>query len=179
MSSSGVASPPPVLHAPSTDAEAPPITPEPPARGYLELLGIYGTGVLAYAAWFRASGRELPERIDGRDLALLTVAAHKLSRTLTKDRILRPLRRPFTVLEGDAGPGEVSESPRQEGDGLRHALGDLLVCPYCAGMWSSTAFMAGRLAYPRTTRAVASVFCCFFGSQVLQVAYKRLESVNG
>ena len=166
----------PHLTDPTADA---PGVPEPPLGGYVELLGIYGAAVTGFAVWFRASGRELPERIGAGDVALMTVASHKLARTLTRDRILRPLRAPFTHLDHDAGPGEVSESVRADTTGLRHAVGDLLVCPYCAGMWCSTAFVAGRLAFPRLTRAAASVFCCCFGSQVLQVAYTRLEALTG
>lgn len=34
----------------------------------------------AFSAWFRASGRELPDRMDERDLALVTAATHKAAR---------------------------------------------------------------------------------------------------
>jgi hypothetical protein len=83
------------------------------------------------------------------------------------------VRAPFTRFEGDAGPGEVSEAAR--GRGLRRALGELLVCPYCVGLWIATAFAAGFVVAPRPTRWIASVLSATFGSDVLQIAYKKAE----
>jgi hypothetical protein len=144
-----------------------------PVRSYGVLISLFLTLAGGFAAWFRATGREMPDRIDGRDLALLTVASHKASRMISKDRVATPIRAPFTEYAGEGGPGEVNEQPR--GGGLRRAVGELLVCPYCLGMWTSAAFVAGLLVAPRFTRTVASVFTAFFGSELLQIAYKKAE----
>jgi hypothetical protein len=40
-------------------------------------MGTFSSLAAAFGTWFHRSGRELPERIDPRDLALLTVASHK------------------------------------------------------------------------------------------------------
>ncbi|HEY2769731.1 MAG TPA: DUF1360 domain-containing protein [Solirubrobacteraceae bacterium] len=144
-----------------------------PVRSYGVLISLFLALSGAFAAWFRAAGRQMPDRIDGRDLALVTVASHKASRMISKDRVATPLRAPFTRYEGEGGPGEVSEQPR--GGGLRRAVGELLVCPYCLGMWTSAGFVAGLLVAPRFTRMVASVFTAFFGSEMLQIAYKKAE----
>lgn len=141
--------------------------------GYVVLMGAYVAATARFAAWFRSSGRELPERIDGRDLALAAVATHKVARLVTKDRITSAVRAPFTTFEEDAGPGEVSEAAR--GHGLRRAVGELLVCPYCLGMWTSTAFTAGFLTQPKLTRVVAGTFSCLFAADVLQIAYAKAE----
>lgn len=146
-----------------------------PLASYSVLMGSFGGLAVAFAAWFSRSGRELPERIDGRDAILLTVASHKLARLLSKDRITSPLRAPFTEPEGEGGPGEVEE--RSRGGGLRRAIGQLLLCPYCLGMWTSAGFVAGLLTVPRFTRWVASVLSIFFGSEVLQIAYKKAEDL--
>lgn len=146
---------------------------EPPLRSYAVLISVFASLASAFATWFRASGRELPDRIDAGDLALLTVASHKTSRMIAKDRVASPIRAPFTRLEGEGGPGEVSESAR--GEGLRKAIGELLVCPYCLGMWTSAGYVAGLLVLPRFTRWVASVMTAFFGSELLQIAYKKAE----
>jgi len=127
----------------------------------------------AFGRWFRSSGRELPMRIAMSDLALMTVASHKASRLLSKDRVTSGVRVPFTSYKGDAGPAEVSEHAR--GRGLRRAIGELMVCPYCMGMWTSAVFVAGLLVLPRFTRWVASVLVLLFGSDVLQIAYKKGE----
>jgi hypothetical protein len=145
-----------------------------PIGGYAALIGAFLSAAAGFGIWFRGSGRELPARMSGRDLALLTVAAHKAARTLAADRVASAVRAPFTEFEGDAGPGEVSE--RARGRGLRRAVGELLVCPFCLGMWTSELFTASLLVWPRATRWMASVWVIFFGSEMLQIAYKRAES---
>jgi Protein of unknown function (DUF1360) len=142
-------------------------------RGYGVLMGVFSALATAFAVWFRTSGRALPDRIDARDLVLVTVASHKSSRMISKDRVTSPLRAPFARYEGEAGPGEVRETPR--GRGLRRAIGELLLCPYCLGMWTSAILVGGLLVAPRFTRWVASVLSVFFGSELLQIAYKKAE----
>jgi uncharacterized protein DUF1360 len=146
---------------------------ERPLGGYAVLIGVFGAVAGGFAAWFRASGRELPERMEARDLALVTVATHKASRLLAKDRVTSTVRAPFTRYEGEAGPSEVSEAAR--GRGLRRAIGELIVCPYCVGMWISAAFAAGLLVAPRFTRWFAAVLTALFGADVLQIAYSKAE----
>ena len=146
---------------------------EKPLRSYAVLMSVFGGLALGFAAWFRRSGRQLPDRIDGRDLLLLTVASHKSARLISKDKVTSTIRAPFARYEGSAGPGELSEKPR--GRGLRRAIGELLVCPYCLGMWTSAGLTAGLLVLPRFTRWVSAVLVIFFGSDVLQIAYKKAE----
>jgi hypothetical protein len=127
------------------------------------------------AAVLAAASRadRLPERIDARDLVLLGVATHKLARIVTKDKVTRPLRAPFTEVEGKGAPGELEERPR--GRGARRAVGELLTCPYCIGAWIANGFLTGRLLAPRETRAVASLFVAVAISDFLQLAYRALE----
>ena len=146
---------------------------EHPIGGYVALMGAFSALAVGFAAWMARSGREYPERLDGRDLALLTVATHKASRLLTKDRVTRPVRAPFTSFQEGSGAGEVEE--RARGRGLRRAIGELLVCPYCLGMWIATILAVGMTLAPRQTRWVASVLSAHFGADVLHVVYKKLE----
>lgn len=146
---------------------------EKPLRSYRMLMAAFSLASAAFARWFHRSGRELPDRVPAGDLALITVASHKASRLISKDRVTSGLRAPFTRFEGEGGPGEVSEQPR--GEGLQRAIGELLICPYCLGMWLSAAFVAGLLVVPRFTRWTAAVFTALFGADLLQIAYKRAE----
>lgn len=136
-------------------------------------MGVFAGLCAAFAAWFRAGDRELPHRVDPRDMALLAVATHKVSRLTAKDRVTSAVRAPFTRFQGDAGPGEVDEAAR--GHGLRRAVGELLICPYCLGLWISSAFFGGLLVAPRATRWIASLFVVVTGADVLQIAYKKAE----
>jgi hypothetical protein len=146
---------------------------ERPLGGYAALMGMFAAAAAGFVGWMARSGRQFPERVDGRDLALITIATHKASRLLAKDRVTAAVRAPFTAPQGDAGAGEVDE--RARGRGLRRAIGELVICPYCLGMWIATFFAAGMTVAPRQTRWVASALAAHFGSDVLQVAYKKLE----
>jgi hypothetical protein len=146
-----------------------------PLAGYAGLLGVYLTfvGVLSgIVRWRRAP---VPERIDPRDLALLTVATHKVARIVTKDPVTSPVRALFTRFEGPSGEGEIHESVR--GTGMRHAVGELLTCPFCIGQWIATAFVFGIVLAPRLTRLAASTFAMLAGSDLLQLAYARAQEL--
>ena len=136
------------------------------------------TGAAAgFGAWLRSSGRELPERVAPGDLALMTVATHKASRLIAKDRVTSTVRAPFTRFEDDAGPSEVSEQAR--GRGLRRAIGELIVCPYCLGLWVAAAFAAGLIVAPRPTRWAAATLSALFGADAMQLAYSKAEELAG
>jgi hypothetical protein len=147
---------------------------ERPPFGSYALLGVvFNAGFAAALAAARRSGRELPERVGAGDVLLIGTASHKLSRLVTKDRVMAFMRAPFTEYEAPGGPGEVEERPR--GRGLRRAIGELLVCPYCLGLWTAAGFHAGLVRAPRTTRLVASTFTALTISDFLQIAYKAAE----
>lgn len=144
-----------------------------PLAAYAVLTGGFGAAVAGFSASVRRSGRELPERVEPGDLLLLAVATHKASRLLAKDRVTSAVRAPFTRFEEEGGPGEVEEQAR--GSGLRRAVGELLICPYCLSMWIAAGFAAGLIIAPRPTRWLASVLATVFGSDLLQILYKRAE----
>jgi hypothetical protein len=145
----------------------------PPLLPYLSFIGIFG-GVLAVALLVaKRQGRELPEKMCGGDMLLVGTASHKLSRVIAKDKVTSPLRAPFTELEGKGGPAELEESSR--GTGLRKAIGELLICPYCLDLWVVAAFSIGLVFAPRITRFVASLFSTLTISDFFQIAYKAAE----
>lgn len=144
--------------------------------GYAILLGVFAGLAGGFAAWLSRSGRELPERVAAGDLALVTVATHKAARLVSRDRVTSTVRAPFTRLEPDQGGEELSETAR--GTGLRRAIGELLICPYCVGMWIAAAFTAGLIVAPRATRWTAAALSTLFGSDVLQIAYKKAEAAR-
>jgi hypothetical protein len=145
-----------------------------PLGGYAVAMSVYAALTTAFGAWFKASGRELPERVEPYDLALIAAATHKSARLITKDKITEAVRAPFTEYQGPAeAAAQLDEKPR--GDGARRTIGELLTCPYCISVWLATSFTAGMLVAPRMTRQVASVFTAAFGSDVLQQGYTRLS----
>lgn len=145
---------------------------ERPLGGYLVLLTTYFSAVFGLGLLVRRR-RRLPARPSAADLALVAVATHKVSRMLSKDSVLAAVRMPFTRFEEAAGAGEVHESVR--GGGVRHAVGELLTCPFCLAQWVATGFTFGMLLAPRATRQIASIFCAVTASDYLQFAYCAAE----
>jgi hypothetical protein len=115
----------------------------------------------------------LPARIRVADLALGAVASFKLSRLLARSSVASPLRAPFTRYEGVAGPAELEEDVRHDGGGIRHAVGELVTCPYCLGHWVATAFCLGLVYAPEVTRTAGAVLAIDAGADVLQVVNAR------
>jgi hypothetical protein len=145
----------------------------PPFGPYLAFMSIFGTIVSAALLLARRQGRELPASVSAGELALIGTASHKLSRLVAKDKVTSPLRAPFTELEGKGGPAELEESSR--GSGLQKAIGELLICPYCLGLWVVAGFSIGLVFAPRVTRFVASLFAALTISDFFQIAYKAAE----
>ncbi len=145
---------------------------ERPLGAYAVLLSGYFVTVVGFGLVVRRR-RTLPVRPAAADLAMAAVATHKISRMLSKDAVLATLRMPFTRFEEPSGSGEVKESVR--GRGLRHAVGELLTCPFCLAQWVATGFAFGLLLAPRATRQVASIFCAVTASDFLQLAYAAAE----
>ena len=144
-----------------------------PLGSHLTLVVVYNALVGAFLAARARSGKGFPKNIGVGDLLLAGVATHKLSRIIAKDRVTAPLRAPFTEFQEEGGPGEVEESPR--GTGMRQAIGELLVCPFCLAQWVATALLAGLAVVPRTTRFVCSIFAAVTISDFLQIFYKGSE----
>ncbi len=144
-----------------------------PVGSFLAVMGVYLAGVGTLAVLVRRRGDVLPERLALADLALLTVATHKLSRLLAKDPVTSPLRAPFTHFAGTSGPGELQEKVR--GSGFRRAMGALVTCPFCLAVWVATGFGFSVLFAPRATRFAASVLTAVTGADILHLAYGALE----
>jgi uncharacterized protein DUF1360 len=144
-----------------------------PMGGHLALIAVYNGLVGAFLAYRARSGKGFPERIGVSDLLLAGVATHKLSRVLAKDRVTAPLRAPFTEFQEEGGPAEVEETPR--GRGIRRAIGELLVCPFCLAQWVATGLLAGLAVAPRMARFVCSIFAAVTISDFLQILYKSSE----
>lgn len=145
----------------------------PPLAAYATFATVFHAAMAAAVAAAKRSGRDLPQRVQAGDVALIGTASYQLSRLVAKKKITAFVRAPFTELEGKGGPAELEEKPR--GSGLRRAVGELLVCPYCLGLWASGGFHAGLLFAPRATRFSASVLSAMAISDFLQVAYRAAE----
>lgn len=148
-----------------------------PLRGYAMTMTAYTGLVSGLAVLARATGRDIPGQMSASDIALAAAATHKLSRLLARDPVTSPLRAPFTTYEGTAGPAELDEDPR--GEGAQHAVGELITCPFCTGVWVATGLSAGLIFLPRTTRLAMGTLAALAGADLLQFAHAWLESKAG
>jgi hypothetical protein len=148
-----------------------------PLGGYTASMATYAAlaaGVAALARWRR---RDLPERPSAGDVVLLATATHKLSRILAKDAVTSPLRAPFTEYREPTGAAEVAEEVRSDGH-LRHAVGELLTCPFCLGMWTAGGLTAGLVFAPRLTRYASATLTAVAASDFLQLAYDAAKKAS-
>lgn len=145
-----------------------------PLGGYVLVMAAFAALVAGAAGLAAASGRRLPAGFGPWDLLLITAGTHKLSRTITKDAVTSPLRVPFARYSSTGGPAEVMEEVRTAGQ-VRHAIGELVTCPFCLDLWIATGFAFGHLFAPRVTRLVTGTFTAMAGADFLQLAYAKAQ----
>jgi hypothetical protein len=119
----------------------------PPYEAYAAITGVF-VGALALAGGLqRLLGRDAREQT-WLDLATLSAASFKASRTIARDEVTSFLREPF--VEGDPHHGE-EEQAVQTG-GIDQALGELVTCSRCVGTWVAAGLATTQLLAPRFGR---------------------------
>lgn len=141
---------------------------ERPLSAYAGGMAVYSTLVVTLAGVAKLQNRPLPSP-SPFEVVLVATATHKLARLIAKENITSAIRAPFTTYEGTAGPAELHEEVR--GHGARHAIGELITCPFCLAQWTATSFTFGLIFAPRATRLVATTMAAVAGSDFLQLAY--------
>src|SRR3954447_6831322 len=92
-----------------------------PLLGYAVLTAIFGAGLTGGLAVARRSGRPLPERLAVQDVLMAGIATHKVSRLITKDKIMSAVRAPFTRFQEKPGTARSRKPPAGAGCGMRPA----------------------------------------------------------
>jgi hypothetical protein len=136
--------------------------------GVLMLVYAAVVGPLLLVARRRKLLRESPSPVE---IVVYGIATHKLSRLLSREKVTSVLRSPFTEFEEPSHLSEVNERPR--GRGMRRAIGQLLACPFCLGMWVASGFTLGAAYLPGPTVALASLLNSLALSDFLHIAYVR------
>ena len=79
---------------------------------------------------------------------LLSFAAFRLTRLVVYDKITTLLRKPFLQREENIlEDGTVEVLISIKGKGIRYAVGSLLSCYWCVGIWSAALLYAGWYFY--------------------------------
>ena len=144
-----------------------------PLAAYAVLSAAFGASFAGSLVAAQRHAGGLPARVETRDIVLMGVATHKVTRLLAKDRVTSFLRAPFAEYQDRAGHGELEEKAR--GRGLRLATGELIICPYCLAQWVVGGFAVGIVAAPRLTRLLAAMWTAEAISDFAQLAYHAAE----
>ena len=110
-----------------------------------------------------ARGR-LPERVGWGDVARIGLASYKVGRLIAKDEVTKFVRAPVTRDE---------EASEPEPQGWPRALGELVTCPYCVGLWIAAGFSYALVLFPRETRFVTALFGAQAVADFLNAGYVK------
>jgi hypothetical protein len=145
-------------------------TEDQPLGAYAALAGLFSALFVLFLWTTKLAGRPVPERVKLDDLALLGVATHKLSWVVANSSVTSFMRAPVTKLQEDEGSSNQEEKPR--GEGLQKALGKLLTCHFCIGMWVAALLSYGLVLAPRVTRFFGGILTILAFSDFLHQLYK-------
>lgn len=147
---------------------------EEPEVAYLGLAGAYITVTAGTWLWLRRH-RHIWPKPGFFDLVLLGLATARLSRLITRDKIMRPVRAPLTAAEIEAG-GELKEHAK--GSGLVRAAGELLTCPRCTAVWAASGLALGFFASPASARFAGLLLSSSLISDFVNRSFALLNEVN-
>jgi len=134
-----------------------------PFQQYATLAGTYGA---VMAGFLLTARRRLPERPSFADTVRIGVASYKLGRLVAKDRVTSFVRAPVT---------EDPDATEPKPEGMARALGELVTCPYCIGLWISAGLSYGLVLFPRQTRLVTTIFGAQAVADFLNAGFVRLR----
>ena len=143
---------------------------KPPYSTYAALVGVFGLGMSGLAGIASLRGRR-PEYLGPLDLAILSAATFKASRTVAHDEVTSFLRQPF--VRGKAHEGD--ETPIEDG-GTRQAIGELLTCSRCIGMWAAAGVVGLHTVAPRSGRLLTWSLAASAANDFLQAGFGALAA---
>jgi hypothetical protein len=146
-------------------------TRKPPYGAYAGIMGTFAGGLAAAGVLARLLGRD-PRGDTALDLAVLSAATFKASRTIARDEVTSFLRNPF--VEGEAGTGE-DEAPKETGD-VQQAIGELVTCSRCIGTWAAAGLATTQILAPRFGRLLTWSLAAAGANDFLQAGFVALTS---
>lgn len=121
---------------------------------------------LVFGAFLATSRNRLPDRPRLVDIGLIALSGYKVSRLITKDEVTSFVRAPVT---------EDADASQPKPEGMARVLGELLTCPYCLGLWVTSALSYSQVLFPRETRFFTTIFGSYAVTDFLHAAFVRLR----
>ena len=134
-----------------------------PLAEYAALAGAFSAVLTGFLF---AAGPRLPERISLVDTVRIGLASYKLGRLIAKDPVASFVRAPVT---------EDQDATEPKREGAARALGELVTCPYCIGLWIASGFAYSLVLFPRQTRLVTTIFGGQAVADFLNAGFVRLR----
>jgi len=134
------------------------------AKLVLIVIFLGGLGVLAWVVEKGGNGLQLTD-LSLVDIVLIGIATFRLGRMISYDRVMDPLRAPFTRVVADSSGEGKTVAPR--GTGVRQTIGQLISCPICVGTWVAAFLVLMMLAAPRGTRVFLYVIAAVGLAEIL------------
>lgn len=134
------------------------------------LLSVVFSGVLVVLALL---GRRNPggaRRADSTELPAMALATFGLARIVVHEKVTSWARRPFVEEQAPGRP------PR--GSGPRAALGELLTCTRCTGVWTAAFILGTRVAWPSAGRMLIGTFAAAGTNDLLQAGFRVLQKAS-
>lgn len=125
------------------------VTPEQATEPLPEYAALTAVFTVVLGGFLLVARGRLPERVGWSDVARIGLASYKVGRLVAKDRVARFVRAPVT---------RDPQASEPEPQGWPRALGELVTCPYCVGVWIAAGFSYGLVLFPRETRFVTALF---------------------
>ena len=141
----------------------------PPYHAYATITGVFVAGLALSGGVARLLGLD-PREQTWLDLAALSAATFKASRTIVRDDVTSFLREPF--VEGDPRDLE-DEHPVQTG-GLEQAIGELVTCSRCVGTWVAAGLATTQVVAPRFGRMLTWTLAGAGINDFLQAGFNAL-----
>ena len=132
-------------------------------------MGVFAGGLALAGGAARLLGRD-PQDQTWLDLVTLSAATFKASRSITRDDVASFLREPF--VEGNPRDHEY-EHPVQTG-GIDQALGELVTCSRCVGIWAAAGLSTTQVLAPRFGRLLTWTLAGAAVNDFLQAGFVAL-----
>jgi hypothetical protein len=141
---------------------------DPPYSSYAAIAATFLGGLAVAAGLARALGRD-PRALSTLDFVALSAATFKASRTISHDKVTSFLREPF--VEGEADGDD--EAPA--GQGLQRAIGELVTCTRCMGVWVAAGLGSTQVLMPRLGRLLTWTLAAAAANDFLQTSFVALD----
>lgn len=142
-----------------------------PMGGYLVASALFAAATTFGLFQLRRRRGTIPKP-DALDVFVLAVGTLRLSRLVSRDKVMSPVRAPFTEVERDSSNGTLRE--RARGSGAVRTIGELLTCPRCTAMWAAGALCMTYFWAPDIGRSVGVVLSSAAVSDFANRAFVKL-----